>query len=132
MRLAGRQVTLNAQESAAKESIGRAFEEAALSVPAASEVLAKLPVDRARSEKILQILLREKTLVKVSEGLVFHRSALERLRALLAERKPRNSRLDVAAFKEMTGVTRKYAIPLLEYLDRERVTRREGDARIIL
>jgi len=132
VRLAGRQVTLNAQESAAKESIGRAFEEAALSVPAASEVLAKLPVDRARAEKILQILLREKTLVKVSEGLVFHRSALERLRALLAERKPRNSRLDVAAFKEMTGVTRKYAIPLLEYLDRERVTRREGDARIIL
>ena len=132
VRLAGRQVTLNAQESAAKESIGRAFEQAALSVPAASEVLAKLPVDRARAEKILQILLREKTLVKVTEGLVFHRSALERLRALLAERKTRNSRLDVAAFKEMTGVTRKYAIPLLEYLDRERVTRREGDARIIL
>ncbi|HEV2423917.1 MAG TPA: selenocysteine-specific translation elongation factor [Terriglobia bacterium] len=132
VRLAGREVTLNAQESAAKESISRAFEQAALSVPAASEVLAKLPVDRARAEKILQILLREKTLVKVTEGLVFHRTALERLRALLAERKTRNSRLDVAAFKEMTGVTRKYAIPLLEYLDRERVTRREGEARIIL
>jgi selenocysteine-specific elongation factor len=101
-------------------------------VPPAAEVLAKLPVDRARAEKILQILLREKTLIKVSEGLVFHRTALARLRALLAERKTRTSRLDVAAFKEMTGVTRKYAIPLLEYFDRERVTRREGDARVIL
>jgi selenocysteine-specific elongation factor len=40
--------------------------------------------------------------------------------------------MDVATFKELTGVSRKYAIPLLEYLDRERVTRRVGDAREIL
>ncbi len=132
VRLAGREVRLSGQEAAAKESISRAFEQAALTVPPAAEVLAKLPVDRARAEKILQILMREKTLVKVSEGLVFHRAALESLRALVAERKKRSARLDVAAFKEMTGITRKYAIPLLEYLDRERVTRREGDARIIL
>ena len=132
VRVAGREVRLSAQESAAKESISRAFEQAALTVPPAAEVLAKLPVDRPRAEKILQILLREKTLVKVGEGLLFHRAAIDRLRAVLAERKKRNPRLDVAAFKEMTGVTRKYAIPLLEYLDRERVTRREGDARIIL
>jgi selenocysteine-specific elongation factor len=54
------------------------------------------------------------------------------LRQLLAARKSKTSRIDVPAFKEMTGVTRKYAIPLLEYLDRERVTRRQGDERIIL
>jgi selenocysteine-specific elongation factor len=132
VRLAGREVRLSSGESAAKESISRAFEQAGLNVPSASEVLAKLPVERARAEKIFQILLREKTLVKVSEGLVFHRAALDRLRQLLAARKARSSRIDVPAFKEMTGVTRKYAIPLLEYLDRERVTRRQGDERIIL
>jgi selenocysteine-specific elongation factor len=125
-------VRLSSGESAAKESISRAFEAAGLAVPSAAEVLARLPVERARAEKIFQILLREKTLVKVSEGLVFHRSALERLRQLLAARKSETSRIDVPAFKEMTGVTRKYAIPLLEYLDRERVTRRQGDERIIL
>lgn len=43
-----------------------------------------------------------------------------------------NSRLSVADFKDLTGLTRKYAIPLLEYLDRERLTRREGDERVIL
>jgi selenocysteine-specific elongation factor len=132
VRLTGREVRLSAQESDAKASIGRAFEQAGLAVPPASEVLAKLPLDRARGEKILQILLREKTLVRVSEGLVFHRATLEKLRARLAARKMRTNRLDVAAFKEITGVTRKYAIPLLEYLDRERVTRREGDVRVIL
>ena len=63
------------------------------------EVLARLPVERARAEKIFQILLREKTLVKVSEGLVFHRSALDRLRQLLAARKSKTSRIDVPAFK---------------------------------
>lgn len=132
VRVAGREVRLSAQETAAKDGISKAFEQAALTVPPAAEVLAKLPVDRPRAEKILQILLREKTLVKISEGLLFHHAAIDRLRVLLAERKRRTNRLDVAAFKEMTGVTRKYAIPLLEYLDRERVTRREGDARIIL
>ena len=132
VRLAGRGVRLSAEESAAKESISRAFEQAGLAVPAAAEVLGKLPLDKARAEKIFQILLREKVLVKVSEGLVFHRSALERLRRLLASRKAQSERIDVPAFKELAGITRKYAIPLLEYLDRERVTRRQGDVRIIL
>jgi len=46
--------------------------------------------------------------------------------------KSRSNRLNVAAFKEITGLSRKYASPLLEYLDREHVTRREGDERVIL
>jgi selenocysteine-specific elongation factor len=61
---------------------------------------------------------------------VFHHSALEGLRQLLAARK--SMRFTVAAFKDWTGVSRKYAIPLLEYLDRERVTRREGEERLVL
>jgi len=132
VRHLGQGVRLSSEEQSAKEQIAQAFERAGLTVPAAKEVLQELPVDRARAEKILHILLREKTLQKVSEDLIFHRSALERLRTLVAQRKTESPRLDVAAFKETTGLSRKYAIPLLEYLDRERVTRREGDARIIL
>jgi len=132
VRLAGREIQLSAEEIAAKERISRAFEQAGLTVPPAADVLAQLPVDRARAQKILQILLRERTLVKVSEGLLFHRAALDRLRSLLSQRKAKSDRLEVATFKEMTGVTRKYAIPLLEYLDRERITRRVGDVRVIL
>ena len=58
--------------------------------------------------------------------------ALADLRRRVAEYKSRSPKMDVAAFKELTGVSRKYAIPLLEYLDRERVTRRVGDERVIL
>ncbi len=132
VRLVGREVQLSPEELRAREQITAAFERAGLAVPSASEVLGASGIDRGRAEKILQILLKQKVLVRVAEDLVFHRSALERLREVIARRKAVNQRINVAAFKEMTGLSRKYAIPLLEYLDRERVTRREGDERIIL
>ncbi len=132
VRLAGRGVQLTEEEGKAKEQIARAFESAGLAVPSVREVLATLPVDHARAQKILQILLREKVLVRVAEDLIFHQSVLEQLRGLLAGRKRVNARINVATFKELTGLSRKYAIPLLEHLDRERITRREGDERIIL
>jgi len=132
VRLAGRRIQLTPEEQAAKDQISAAFEETGLTVPSTPEVLAKLRIDRPRAEKLLQILLRENVLVKVTEGLVFHRSALQQLKELLARRKAQSNRINVGVFKEITGLSRKYAIPLLEYLDRERVTRREGDERIII
>jgi selenocysteine-specific elongation factor len=130
---AGREIALSVEESRAKELIEREFEGAGLTVPDFASVLAKLPVDAARAQKILQILLREKVLVKISSDLVFHRNTLQRLREMLAKyRTERGARLPITVFKELTGITRKYAIPLLEHLDREQVTRRAGDERVIL
>jgi selenocysteine-specific elongation factor len=81
----------------------------------------------------LQILLRDKILVRVSPELIFHREALAKLPALLQNyKKSKGERIGVPAFKDMTGITRKYAIPLLEYLDRQRLTKRTGDERVIL
>jgi selenocysteine-specific elongation factor len=133
VRQAGREIELSSEEAKAKELIEREFARAGLTVPAFASVLANLPVDAPRAQKILQILLREKVLVKIAQDLVFHRTALARLRELLTKyRKERGERLPITAFKELTGVTRKYAIPLLEHLDREQVTRRVGDERVIL
>jgi selenocysteine-specific elongation factor len=95
-------------------------------------VLAGLKVDKIRAQKIVTLLLRDKVLIKVSEELVFHQSALLALRQKIAALKTATPKIDVARFKDMTGVSRKYAIPLLEYLDREHVTRRVGDERVIL
>jgi selenocysteine-specific elongation factor len=133
VRGAGREVALTADEAKAKGLIEREFEAAGLTVPGFAAVLEKLPVDSARAQKILQILVREKVLVKVAADLIFHQTALVRLRELLTKyRKEHGDQLPIAAFKELTGVSRKYAIPLLEHLDRERVTRRVGDQRVIL
>ncbi len=90
-------------------------------------------METKRAEKILQMLLRDKNLVRITPELIFHRNALAHLKQRLsAYKKSKGERISVPVFKELAGITRKYAIPLLEYLDRERVTRRAGDERVIL
>ncbi len=133
VKRAGSTVSLDAEEARAKSQIELAFATAGLAVPAVKEVLSGLPVEAKRAETILQILLREKVLVRVTLELIFHRDALAQLRERLASyKKTKGDRISVPAFKDLTGITRKYAIPLLEYLDRGRVTRRAGDERVIL
>jgi selenocysteine-specific elongation factor len=132
VRLAGRVVELKDEEARAKEQIEKAFAGAGLKVPLMKEVLAALPVDKARAQKLVTLLLRDRVLVKLADDLVFHQTALQDLRRILAGYKSTSAKIDVGKFKDLTGVSRKYAIPLLEYLDRERVTRRIGDERIIL
>ena len=132
VRLPGRGVVLKDEEAESKKTIEQAFSSAGLQVPALYNVLAGLKVDKARAQKIVTLLLRDKVLVKISDELVFHQSALQQLRGQLAAYKAKSPKIDVGKFKELTGVSRKYAIPLLEYLDRERVTKRMGDERVIL
>src|SRR5207248_7757947 len=130
VRSRAHRVVLKEDEEQARAKIEGAFAAAGLAVPALAETLAKSGVETSRARALLQILLKEKKLVRVNEDLVFHHSAIENLRGLLAEKN--GQRFGVPEFKEWTGVSRKYAIPLLEFLDREKVTRREGDQRVVL
>ncbi len=132
VHLPGRGVVMKDEEAESKTIIEEAFASAGLKVPSLKEVLASLKVDKIRAQKIVTLLLRDKVLIKISEELVFHQSALIDLRHKIAALKATAPKIDVAHFKDLTGVSRKYAIPLLEYLDRERVTRRVGDERVIL
>jgi selenocysteine-specific elongation factor len=132
VRLLGTGVVMKDEEAESKKIIENAFALAGLKVPSLKDVLAGLKVDRARAQKIVTILLRDRVLIKTSEDLVFHRAALDDLRKKLAAEKAKSAKLDVARFKDITGVSRKYAIPLLEYLDREHVTRRAGQERLIV
>jgi selenocysteine-specific elongation factor len=132
VRLPGHGVVLKDEEAESKKKIEAAFASAGLKVPALSEVMAGLRIDKVRAQKIVTLLLRDKALIKISDELVFHRNALEGLRRQMAVYKANSPKIDVAKFKELTGISRKYAIPLLEYLDRERVTKRVGDLREIL
>ena len=132
IRLAGRGVELKDEEAKAKAQIEKAFADAGLKVPLMKEVLDKLPVDKARAQKLVTLLLRDRVLIKLADDLVFHQTALQGLRQLMATQKAKTPKIDVATFKDLLGVTRKYAIPLLEYLDQQRITRRVGDERIII
>ena len=132
VRLAGRSVVLRDEEAESKQKIEEAFAKAGLQVPLLKDVLASVRIDQARAHKIVTLLLRDRVLVKLGDELVFHQSALESLRKQIALQKAKTPKLNVASFKDLFGITRKYAIPLLEYLDRERVTKRVGDERVIL
>lgn len=130
VRLASHRVSLREDEQQATEKIENAFRAGGLSVPAVADVLKSSGIDAARARTLLQILLNQRKLIKVNDDFVFHHSALEALRQVLSTR--RGTRFQVSEFKDWTGISRKYAIPLLEYLDREHVTRREGESRIVL
>ncbi len=130
VRLASHKIRLRGDEEEALRKIEQAFRRAGLAVPAVKEVLAQSGVDQVRARNLLQVLLREGKLVRVGDELVYHETAIRDLLALMARH--RGDRFKVPEFKEWTGVSRKYAIPLLEYLDRRRVTRREGDERVVL
>jgi selenocysteine-specific elongation factor len=133
VKRAGRSISLLPGEARAKEQIEREFARGGLAVPGVEAVLTTLPVEMGQAQKLFQILLRERVLLKISNDVVLHRETFDRLRKLLAEyKRTRGERLAVADFKELAGISRKYAIPLLEYLDRTGVTRRVGDYRVIL
>jgi selenocysteine-specific elongation factor len=130
VRLMAHRVELHQDEQDARAKIERAFEAGGLAVPSQREVLAASGVDGTRAAILLATLLKEELLVRVSIDMVFHHAAIAQLKSMLASHK--GERFAVGEFKNWTGCSRKYAIPLLEFLDRERLTRREGEARIVL
>jgi len=130
VRLASHRIALKQDEEEATTKIEKLFRDAGLAVPPTTEVLAKSGVEPARARSLLQILLKNRSLVRVGDELIYHASAIDALRKTLAARK--GVKFSVGEFKDWTGVSRKYAIPLLEFFDRERLTRREGDSRIVL
>ncbi|HZP47107.1 MAG TPA: selenocysteine-specific translation elongation factor [Vicinamibacterales bacterium] len=132
--LATHKVSLSPEEDRVREAIERAFRTGGLKPPEPSAIAADAGVAPAVADRVLKLLQRQKVLVRV-DTLLFHDEALKGLKAEVAAMKAAGgqaARIDVATFKERFGVSRKFAIPLLEYLDRERVTRRVGDARVIL
>ncbi len=138
VRASGHSLDLSPGDAALRDRLESIYRDAGLEAPALEEALARAGGATAAREhlrKLLQLLLDSGALVRVKEDLLFHREALAGLTAALREyadaRAPERL-IDVAAFKELSGVSRKYAIPLLEYFDRERVTRRAGDRRLIL
>jgi len=132
VHLAGHRMLMKDEEAESKKQIEEAFATAGVKVPALKEVLAGLKIDLPRAQKIVTLLLRDKVLIKISDDLIFHRKTLEELKLQVSGWKSKSPQIDISRFKDLVGVSRKYAIPLLEYLDREHVTRRAGDERIIL
>jgi selenocysteine-specific elongation factor len=132
LSLARHHVALSPAEEQAREAIEAALRGGALTPPDIAAIVTQHRLAPAVAERVVHVLIKQKRLVKL-DTLVFHDEALKTLKQQVAALKADGkSTIDVGMFKERFGVTRKFAIPLLEYLDRERVTRRAGESRLIL
>jgi selenocysteine-specific elongation factor len=132
LALAGHQIALSAEEANALGALERVYRDAGLAPPDLPTAAAAAGVKPDIADRMVRLLLRRNALAKL-DTLFFHTEPLELLKREVRGLKLKGTaRVDVAAFKERYAITRKFAIPLLEYLDRERVTRRAGDSRVIL
>jgi selenocysteine-specific elongation factor len=123
-------VILSAGDLEAAAAIEETFLRAGLDPPDLENVI--VPRPGVRAARIVEWLVREGRLVKIRDGRLFHAEALADLRRRLAAFAKTSRTIDVGAFKELAGVTRKNAIPLLEQMDEEKTTRRVGNVREIL
>jgi selenocysteine-specific elongation factor len=118
--LAAHRVHFSNRDSALFGEIERRFQQAGFQPPPLDEI----------PRAVLETLIKAQKLVRISQDLIFHAEVIAHVRKSLAAHKGR--RFSVPEFKSWTNISRKYAIPLLEYLDHQHVTRRDGDARVIL
>ena len=138
VRLSRHSVGLTEQDAALSKRIEQIYLAAGVEAPSVDEVMTRTNVSsaqRVQARKILQLLIDGKKLVRIQGEMFMHTQAVQNLKTKLhtyAFQHEPDRLIDVAAFKDLAGVSRKYAIPLLEYFDREQVTRRAGDKRLIL
>ena len=130
VKAADHKIRLEGDEREARGQLVTAFEQAGLQVPLLKDLLPTLPIDSGRARRILAALLREGVLVRINAELVFHSTAVNALLARLAPL--RGQLVDVGEFKTLANVSRKYAIPLLEHFDKQKVTLRDGNKRRVL
>lgn len=128
--LATHKPRLSTEESRCLDQIERAFRQGGFQPPSPVDVLKSSGTDPKKGRGMLEALVKTNRLVRVSEDVIFHVEVVSHIRKSLAAHKGR--KFSVPEFKDWTQISRKYAIPLLEYLDRQHVTRREGDARVVL
>ncbi len=138
VRAAAHNLELSGDEKILRERLSGIYRAAKLEVPkledALLDAIKSTKADKNHARKIFQLLLNSGEIVKISDEFYFARRELESLVAKLRKfaENSADRLIDVAVFKDIAGISRKYAIPLLEYFDRERLTRRAGDKRLIL
>ena len=133
LSLAGHTVSLSGEEARVRDALAQIYLDAGLAPPDAPAVRTAVGAEAATIDRLTNLLVRQRVLVKI-DTLLFHVDRLNSLKADLRALKAADgrARIEVASFKERYGITRKFAIPLLEYLDRERVTRRVGESRVLI
>jgi selenocysteine-specific elongation factor len=132
VRLAGHQVALAADDQSLREEVEKSYREAGLNPPTIKEVFSIFDrAPRQLLQEILEMLVREKTVIKLTEELYFHTAVVADLQQRLIGFLQQEGEIDAQGFKSLTGLSRKFSIPLLEFFDRNKITIRIGDKRVL-
>jgi len=126
----GRSKTLGGTEGELVRAIEAKFAEAGLQTPATSELIRAIPQKPKVIEGVISFLVKQGTLIRLADGIYLHRDTVDAARTKLAEKKGQT--IDVGQFKDLFGISRKVAIPLLEFFDQNGATKRIGDSRLVL
>jgi selenocysteine-specific elongation factor len=130
LRLPAHTVLLGSDQQALHEAILNIYEAGGLTPPNLKDVLDRLAVDSKRAQPVYKLLVDQGRLARIKEDMYFSSTALSGLKSQVLEYFATRPELGPQEFRELTGLTRKFAIPLLEYLDKEKVTIRVGDKRV--
>ena len=129
VRLPGREVLLSDEERRAAELIEAVYRESGLGAPSVEEAVAG---GGPRAHEVFHYLVEAGRIVKIAVGLYLHRETIEQAEQMLRDHLAGGGRITVSQFRDLTGSSRKYVVPLLEYFDSKRVTRRVGDERVLV
>lgn len=132
VRLASHQVALQADEKKLQKDIESWYRVQGLKAPTMRESMAEFSdYPESLVKEVFSLLLREEKLVKVSEVLYYDAKVIDELQSKVTNFIEKEGDIDAPRFKRLTGLTRKFSIPLLEYFDRVKLTIRVGDIRIL-
>jgi selenocysteine-specific elongation factor len=131
VRLSAHTISLKEEEKDLRKKMVLLYAQGKLQPPLVKEVAADLAVSESDLKPVLQLLVKEGTLVKVKEDLYFHQQAMQEMEAKLTQFLQQNKEMTPTHFKEISQVSRKFAIPLMEHFDAKKLTMRIGDKRVL-
>jgi selenocysteine-specific elongation factor len=131
VRLASHRVQLAGDEDNLRRSIASVYTNAGLTPPSLNDVYEKFSHNKTMAQNIVQLMIKEGELIKINEDLCFARPVMDGLREDYKARLIKDGKATPATFKELTGLSRKYIIPLMEYFDSSKLTVRVEDHRIL-
>ncbi len=131
VKLASHTVDLSPERQAVADALEQVYLDAKHQPPSADEALEAQKLTRADDREMLQVLVDQDKLVRLKGDLFFHRTVLDYIEQQLRAHLEQSGELTAGEFRDLLQISRKYAIPLLEYFDNQRITVRMGDKRVL-
>jgi len=131
VRLASHAIRLTSEQQRIVEGLEEIYRSAGAAPPNAEDALGRLGIKGTDRHELFQLLVADRRLLRVKESLFFHAAALGEIQVKVVAHLKEKKEIGPADVKDLLGVSRKYAIPLMEYFDSQRVTVRQGERRVL-